>query len=147
MQTVKTKVRSAPHYSIAFKRQSFLTSRMNEELAIRTRTFYTMLSVSANVSATNALGQSPRLVFVSRIRTTSPTWRFLKGFNRFWWCWSRGRYSFNPSFPKAIAQIAMSDENHLLRYRHQQVGKSPAFRWETMPVSTLISPVGGLWLV
>jgi len=41
---------------------------MNEELAVRTRTLRTILSLSANVSVTNALGQSPRLVFEERHR-------------------------------------------------------------------------------
>ena len=64
MQTAKTKIRSVRHYSIASNRQRFLTSRMNEELAVRTRILRTILSLSANVSVASALGQSPRLVFI-----------------------------------------------------------------------------------
>jgi len=102
MQTVKTKVRSAPHYSIASNKAEFSHHAWTKNWQSALEPFI-QYCLSANVSVTNTLGQSPRLVFVSRIRTTSPMRRFLEGFNHFWRCWSRGKYSLTHLFQKQSA--------------------------------------------
>lgn len=53
-----------------------------------------MPSLSGNVCSTNAFGHRPRGVFLSAIKTKSPSWKLGCWRNHFYCSWSVGKYSF-----------------------------------------------------
>jgi len=87
-----------------FQQTQLLTARKNVELEVRTRTRLTTLSASGKTSINMALGQIPRLVISSVIKTMSPTLMLRSQTNHFWRCCKIGRYSFIHRFQNKSAK-------------------------------------------
>ena len=75
-------------------KRSFLMSLWYTPSAVRTITWHTISSLSGKVCSTKALGQCPRGVFLSAIKTKLPTPKLGFGHNHFCSSWSVDKYSF-----------------------------------------------------